>query len=149
MFVIPTREEVFAESQAGRPEPAVTLVKSESSEIPDRVSSTVLTSGSRVKRGALEEMIQACADDWITNGKRGQMHTGYVSKWIGEKYSINAPSRGAVDAVFKKWSELGFAFIATKPNRFAGYTVEGVSRGLLAMKADARRVDKFNTGRRA
>lgn len=46
-----------------------------------------------------------------------------------------APSAGAVAAVFKRWNNLGFATFQSAPFAFTGYTEEGQLLGLKGIQA--------------
>lgn len=55
------------------------------------------------------------------------------------------PSTGAVTDILKRWREIGFANLAEKPQRFVGYTDEGMAHGLAALRhagAEARKARK-------
>lgn len=136
-FVIPSREEVVREAIVS--DSSYVVHESSNPEVPVRISKENLDG-----RVSLDDMVQACAEHWISvDQKSTQMTTVYVSEWCAKHYDIPAPSRGAIDSLFKRWESLGFAFIAKSPNRFAGFTKEGKRQGLLALKKLQKRERKF------
>lgn len=60
-----------------------------------------------------------------------------------------APSVGAVSAVFKRWDNMGFATFRTDPFAFVEYTEEGKQLGLQRMMElhRARRSDSRSSGK--
>lgn len=139
-FVMPSREEVYAEIRAREAElrPEVVLIKPEGPGLPVRTMShpPPAPDARRVHRGQLEELVLECIEDWVKGGKKEFATTKYVAAWIENKYSYKNTSRGAIDAVFKRWQDIGFAFIAVKPTRFAGYTKTGLEKGLRVLKKE-------------
>lgn len=96
------------------------------------------TPSGRAGRGQLESWVRQVTDEWAVEG--GPNCTpSFVSERIARRHGISPPSSGAVDAVFKRWTKIGFAVIETKPTRFARYTEDGVNLGLEVLKARAAR----------
>ena len=90
-------------------------------------------------RGWLELDVKSITDRFVTGEitlPEGQHMTPHrVAQLVKDLESLDEPpSSGAVAAVFKRWDELGFAQIGTKPVAFIDYTDEGRSVGLSALK---------------
>lgn len=136
-FVLPERSEMLAELLDRKASTApVIVVKSDSPVIPDKVKKEYGKQiGGRSHRGQLEQFVQDACDQWIRDGKKVKCTTSFISDWIFETQDVAAPpSRGAIDAVFKRWTDIGFAFIAPNPTRFAGYMPDGIKYGLEGLK---------------
>lgn len=101
----------------------------------------VPTPTGRAGRGELEAWVKEVTDIWTVE-RDGLCTPRYVAAKIGRKRGINPPSVGAIDAVFIRWAEMGFAMIEKKPTRFDGYTANGLRLGLEAMKAAHKRLHK-------
>lgn len=92
----------------------------------------------RAARGGLEAQVwDACSNIGVDTPTPKQ-----VSEWIAEKYKIPTPSTGAVNAVWDRWSKLGFAEQAKKPNRFLKFTGEGTWEELARLKGSVKRQEK-------
>lgn len=124
------------------------------SELPDHVPATVArsygpTPTGRAARGELEAWVKAVCDGWIVDTKDKDLRYAqpctpqYVSEEIADREGIKAPSVGAIDAVFKRWVDIGFAVVEKKPTRFVRYTEEGIKLTLEGCKQKARRALKF------
>jgi len=55
-----------------------------------------------------------------------------------ESGEVKTPSVGAIGAVFDRWAKIGFATIDKNPVRFTTFTVAGLTRGLEALKEEAK-----------
>ena len=97
------------------------------------------TPSGRAGRGELESWVKEITDIWVVD-QNGLCTPKYVSDYIARRKGIKAPSVGAVDAVLKRWVEIGFAVIEKKPTRFTGYTEAGIKFGLESMRNITKRV---------
>jgi len=100
------------------------------------------TNTGRQGRGQLEYRVKEFCDAHLLAKSSADCTPKHVAQGIAEKYGIDPPSQGAVDAVFKRWDALGFAMIAKRPTRFIGYTPNGVKMGLDAMKLAAKQKER-------
>lgn len=100
------------------------------------------TSSGRAARGELEHQVNQTCITYSVEGYRMHCTPQYVSQEIAREYGIKAPSTGAVDAVFKRWEEIGYAVIERKPTRFVKFTEQGVELGLDQMKYRAKHQHK-------
>jgi hypothetical protein len=81
---------------------------------------------------------------WMTERTAGVEMPTCTPQWVSERIlaegvTTKSPSTGAIDAVFKRWIEIGYANIGSKPTRFVSFTVAGIKDGLEVMKARAKR----------
>lgn len=95
----------------------------------------------RRPRGWLEADVKRVCDQWITGEIRLEgdppltpHRAGMLVKKMDEL--DEAPSTGAVAAVFDRWAKIGFAEFTTNPRAFKDYTEQGRTRGLAALKAE-------------
>lgn len=141
-FVMPTRAEVFENVALKQIE--VVVQKSDHEDIPDAVLREYApTETGRAARGSLEQNVRIACDAWIKDGEPGECDTKYVSQWIYDNLGTpSLPSRGAIDAVWKRWVDLGFCMILHKPTQFVCYTPDAVKLGLEEMKARAKRAQR-------
>ena len=116
-------------------------------EAPDTEDKRVVKSGpDRRPRGWLETDVKHITDDFVMGNIKledGEFLTPHrVSKLVQKFDALDeAPSTGAVAAVFQRWIDVGFMVANEKPFAFLDYTAEGRAQGLTAMKA-ARRAEK-------
>lgn len=146
-YVMPTLEERVALSIERRAVPTVTI----ESPAPEHVPATVArvftpTATGRAGRGELELWVKQACDAWVVVQPESQCTPQWISDSIARDQSIKAPSVGAINAVFERWTKLNFALIGRKPVRFVGYTDEGVKHGLdgLKLRAKMQRVGSGN-----
>ena len=104
----------------------------------------------RAARGQLESEVRAACDVWM-QGKTADLCT---PAWLSAQVATargggDAPSVGAIDAIFKRWEGIGFAVIERKPTRFVKYTPEGVAKGIEALKIAAKTRGKLEAGQAA
>lgn len=119
------------------------------SALPELMPSTVQrefapTGTGRAGRGELEDRVQRGVQRWVTRLNAGEDPPSctppYLSLEIQQHDNLEkAPSTGAIDAVFKRWLEIGYALIGSKPTRFVAFTPAGIRDGLEVMKARAKR----------
>jgi hypothetical protein len=96
-----------------------------------------LESGRRA-RGSLDFEVKTACDKYLTVYGTGT--NGLTPQVCAKMIDADSPpSSGAVDAVWRRWVSLGFAVMGSKPVHFAGYTAEGVEKGLHRMKYEAKR----------
>jgi hypothetical protein len=99
----------------------------------------MLDSGRRA-RGSLDYEVKTVCDRYLrtygtgTNGLTPQTCARMIDAGTDRE-----TSPGAVDAVWRRWVTLGFAVMGSKPVHFAGYTPEGVEKGLHKMQYEAKR----------
>lgn len=140
-YVLPSLEDVVTAAPFRVPGiVAAVVMESPAPEIvPAAIQRTfTVTPTGRAGRGELETWVREITDIWAVD-QEGLCTPKYVSEYIARRKGINAPSVGAVDAVFNRWQTLGFAKIERKPTRFEGYTEDGIRLGLDTMKARAKR----------
>jgi hypothetical protein len=121
--------------------PDAKLVISEKPGItPDRVEREfAATESGRAARGQLESWVHAVIELWVDE-RPENCTPKWVAKTIMEIYSPpKAPSTGAIDAVFRRWQSYGYAIIGSTPTRFVSFTSQGLTDGLEALKAKAKR----------
>ena len=119
------------------------------SDLPDLVPATfkrdfVPTASGRTQRGQLEVWVHDAVQYWITERTAGVEMPTCTPQWISDRIytegqAVKPPSTGAIDFVFKRWTEIGYANIGSKPTRFVSFTVAGIKDGLEVMKARAKR----------
>ena len=102
------------------------------------------TDTGRSARGGLEAQVwDACrffmggTDEELESA--GPITPKLVSDWIALKYKIPSPSTGAINAVWDRWTKVGFSTQEKKPNRFTGFVKEGTWDELARMKSAAKR----------
>lgn len=103
----------------------------------------VKSGADRRPRGWLETDVKHITDDFVTGNIKledGEFLTPHRVSKLVQKFDCldEAPSTGAVAAVFERWIELGFMVANEKPFAFLDYTEEGRAQGLTAMKAARR-----------
>lgn len=142
-FVMPSMEEIIANRvpSSGGATDAPVIVKS---ELPDAIPATVTrtyaaTPTGRAARGELESQVKWVCDMWIVEAPPWGCTPKYISAEIAKKHGIKEPSVGAIDAVLKRWVEIGFATVEKKPTRFIGYTEDGIKLTLEGCKLRAKR----------
>lgn len=141
-YSMPSLEErvmMHAESKKTSAPPAVVI----ESPAPDLVPITIQrsfqpTPTGRSARGELESWVKSVCDEYLVEAYGVPCTPAFTSETISKNFGVNAPSVGAVDAVFKRWITLGFAVIEKKPTRFVGYTEDGIKLGLDALKLRAK-----------
>jgi len=126
--------------------PGMTLVQS---DLPDLVPSIYTrdftpTASGRTPKGQLESWTHDAVQHWLTQRMSGTDMPPCTPQWISEHILstdvvTKAPSTGAIDAVLKRWIEIGYANVGTRPTRFVSFTVAGIKDGLEVMKARAKR----------
>lgn len=145
-FWMPTTEEIIANrllSSAPRAASADT-VESDVVTSPDPVAATAArtfapTESGRAARGELEQRIDAVVRDWEEAGSPGICTPAYISQQITKRYETPKPtSVGAIDAVFKRWVDIGYAVVEKKPTRLTSLTEEGRKRGYLVLRAEVK-----------
>ncbi|SRR6266540_1563970 len=99
------------------------------------------TETGRAARGGLEAQVWEAIH--ALNGESDKTPK-IVSEWIANKYVIPTPSSGAINAVWDRWTVLGFCEQAKKPNRFLKFTKEGTWDELQRLKNSAK-VQKRST----
>lgn len=62
-----------------------------------------------------------------------------VVDFIAEKYHVPTPSRGAVQAVWKRWQADGYGILGTKPVQFLGFVKTGTWEELERIKVNKKR----------
>ena len=153
-FWVPTAEERMAWIASSRPRhaDAPVIIKSPA---PDTVPMTVAyafnpTTTGRAARGELESWVKDACDIWLVENQMAtpDQHLSrctppYLANEISKEQGIKEPSVGAIDAVLKRWSLIGFAVTAAKPARFIEYTPEGIRIGLDGCKDKIRRNKKM------
>lgn len=103
----------------------------------------VKSGADRRPRGWLETDVKSITDQFVTGvislGEGEFLTPHRVSKLIQKLDSLDeAPSTGAVQAVFQRWIDAGFMVANEKPFAFMDYTEEGRTYGLTALKAKRR-----------
>jgi hypothetical protein len=126
--------------------PTATLVASELPGLaPDMiVREFAPTASGRTQRGQLEVWVMAATQSWLAQRMRGEEMPMCTPQWVSDNilkggHVSKAPSTGAIDAVFKRWIEIGYANIGLRPTRFISFTPDGVRLGLDVLKARAKR----------
>lgn len=124
----------------------LTLVKS---EMPGLVPDTFRrefapTVSGRAQRGQLENWVQTATQEWLASRMSGEDMPPCTPQWLSEfirslEQLDKPPSTGAIDSVFRRWSEMGYANIGSRPTRFVSFTVAGIRDGLEVMRARAKR----------
>lgn len=124
------------------------------SELPGVIPATLgrdygPTATGRTARGELEAWVKKTCDGWLVDTQDKDSRyvrpcsPQYVSEEIAEREGVKPPSVGAIDAVYKRWEEIGFAKIERKPTRFVAYTELGIQLTLEGCKEKAKRAKKF------
>lgn len=121
--------------------PAPTIIESPApGRVPTRIAKPFdPTPSGRAARGELESWVEEFCDIWLVEQDVEHCTPTYLSEEIGRSKGITPPSVGAIDAVFKRWVQLGFAVTGRKPTRFIEYTEEGLQYGLQGLKEKAKR----------
>lgn len=100
----------------------------------DALASTRTPTG-RAARGGLEAQVWEACTEWRKGALDVLCTPKMIADFIAERYKIPTPSSGAINAVWDRWTKIGFAQQAKKPNRFLGFTGEGSWEELLRIKA--------------
>lgn len=145
-FLLPERTILAAPSILSSPAPVDTPDVLESvapGHVPPvRRASYGPTSSGRAARGELEHQVNQTCITYSVEEYRVHCTPQFVSQEIAKTYGIKEPSTGAVDAVFKRWEQIGYAEIGRKPTRFIKFTEKGVELGLDRMKEQAKHQNK-------
>ena len=94
--------------------------------------------------GRLEDLVREICDSIVLGGIDADpdvMWTPHrIANLIKERYpdSGGKPSPGAITEVLQRWEEARFAEVSRGPLRFEGYTLDGRTKGLTALKAERR-----------
>lgn len=143
-FKMPTLEErmaMIASSMVGG-HTAPTVIESPAPEVvpPTVARSFAPTATGRAARGELAAWVKLECDVWLIDNPEYSCTPAYLSEAIAKTQGLGkAPSVGAVDAVLKRWAEIGFAVMEKKPTRFIKYTDDGVKLGLEGCLERAKR----------
>lgn len=97
----------------------------------------------RRPRGYLEADVKRITDRFVTGQlvlpEGAHLTPHHIGLAIKTEDSLEkAPSTGAVNAVLKRWEEIGYALVSTAPYAFTGYTQAAVDEGLVALKGAAK-----------
>jgi hypothetical protein len=94
----------------------------------------------RRARGQLEADVLKVCQDFVHNVFDWEICTPkLVAEEIGHRYAIEPPSTGAIDAVWNRWQELGFAWRDRKPSRFSGFVGPSEYTYLEGLKVSKKR----------
>jgi hypothetical protein len=140
-FVLPTREIVVPTDPVADTdtESSTELESAPPVALPAGMQRIFLpTPSGRTGRGELESWVKEVTDAWVVD-REGLCTPRHISQTIARVKGVKPPSVGAIDAVFNRWAEIGFAVIEKKPTRFGGYTEAGLRLGLEVMRAAAKR----------
>lgn len=96
----------------------------------------------RAARGGLEAQVWDACSTIAKDFEGLDITPKLVSDWIVNRYKIPTPSSGAINAVWDRWTKLGYAEQAKKPNRFLKFAGEGTWEELLRLKASSKRAAK-------
>lgn len=97
-------------------------------------SNSVHSLSGRTRRGLLDQWVELQCKLWLLDSSSKDCTPSWISEHIAMCEDVPAPSVGAIDAVLKRWIEIGFAEIAKKPARFVSFTAEGKRLGLDVLK---------------
>lgn len=120
----------------------------EEESIEDAVNRVKSNSEGRRPRGWLEHDVKQVCDKFVTGEIKLEgdppLTPHRVSRLVKEFDGLDeAPSSGAVAAVFDRWEDIGFAIFSKNPRAFTDYTEEGQTRGLAALKAQRTEAKKL------
>lgn len=93
---------------------------------PNWLQNEVLTIVEQITTGEIE----------LPAGKHATPHI--VSKIVATRVGGDAPSTGAVAAVFIRWQKLGFILVNEKPFAFKAFSAAGKKLGLQGMKDELK-----------
>jgi hypothetical protein len=96
------------------------------------------TGNGRRARGSLDWEVKKVCDAWVSTGTDVPLTPKMASALIDGGQT----STGAVDAVWRRWVQIGFAITASKPTRFIGYTEKGIEKGLHRIKFEKKKAVK-------
>lgn len=99
----------------------------------------------RWARGQLEDYVKSVTDTWVIENERAYCTVIYIANNIAKQQGFAVPSAGGIDAVLKRWEEIGFATIERKPTRFTGYTAEAMEYGLDGVRDRYKRARRSNS----
>lgn len=147
-FTMPSRDELLKE-RAAREQNTHKQIRVIESPVPELIPDSLIreyepTVSGRSGRGQLEQNVKLACDAYLMSGapltadENTACTTLWVQEWINSNQKV-LPSRGAIDAVWKRWVEIGFAFTMHRPTRFITYTPDGVKYGLEELKVRAKR----------
>lgn len=113
------------------------------SPIPEAIPASIRrdftpTPTGRSGRGQLESWVKEACDEWIVEKYSWPCTPSWIAEWVQKNKGVGNQSQGAVNAVFERWTKLGFAVIEKKPTRFVRYTPDGIRLGLEVMKVQAK-----------
>ncbi|RYE95931.1 MAG: hypothetical protein EOO77_41965 [Oxalobacteraceae bacterium] len=101
------------------------------------------TESGRTARGQLEEWVERACGAWLRGDREDECTTAWVAEWIASEYGTT-PSRGAIDAVWNRWVDIGFAIKMSKPTQFVAFTPDGLNKGRAVLKEEHARKTKIN-----
>lgn len=141
-FWLPTLEDRVAFNMLSKSptrEPPIVL----ESPLPTVVPATMTriyaaTSSGRSAPGELEAWVLKQCSIWLVEQELFPCTPIYLSIEVGRAEGIKPPSVGAINAIFARWVNLGFAVVQKKPVRFEGFTPNGVALGLEGCKEKAK-----------
>lgn len=99
-------------------------------------------------RGELEAQVKEITDAYEADPSKVDLPEGktltphMVAKLIADKTGEDAPSSGAVAAIFKRWDEYGYALTHDKPLAFKKVSAAGKKQGLDGLKEKHREAKK-------
>lgn len=155
LFRMPTPEErlaMIASSVGTGPTTPIVI----ESPAPDLVPATIRrvftpTATGRAARGELASWVKHECDVWLVEELIYKCTPPYLAEAIAKTQGFaKPPSVGAVDAVLKRWVEIGFAVVEKKPTRFIKYTDDGIRLGLegcIERAKRTRRLQEAEAGR--
>lgn len=153
-YLMPTPEERMAAIASSMPNRHHTPVLVESAA-PTLVPATIRrtfapTATGRAARGELAAWVKDECDIWLIDESGNPCTPVYLAESIAKTQGFGKPpSVGAIDAVLKRWVNIGFAVIEKKPTRFVKYTEQGVSLGLEGCLAKARQAKNSSKAEQA
>lgn len=92
----------------------------------------------RRARGSLDWEVKRVCDAWVSTGTA----IGLTPKQASALLDGGKTSTGAIDAVWRRWVQIGFATTESGPTRFIGYTEVGIEKGLHRIKFEKNKVKK-------
>lgn len=142
-YTMPSVQEIMAARQEREDVPKARIINEGQTILESAPVSFEPTPDGKRQRGQLEEEVLAVCTAFVKGELEHELLTPVL---IGlEIDSDSPPSSGAINAIFSRWSDMGFAHIEKKPLRFAGFTIEGLTLGVAVLREKHRRNGKLKS----
>jgi hypothetical protein len=92
----------------------------------------------RQARGQLEQLVLLAVTRWVSSDSKEDCSINWICANIEEIDKITLASKGAIQAVLRRWMDIEFVLVGGQPFQFFGFTPEGKQYGLDTLKLRAK-----------